>query len=112
MSEPKPTQDTLDRRHSRESSISSASTTSLVFDRLAEESEKNHDASSRPHPSAARHAYTDDNSDAIKESDINDPETGPFLGASSETTPARKGVDRKLKKVLLIVGGFFVAAWI
>ncbi|KAM0332040.1 hypothetical protein ACHAQA_002309 [Verticillium albo-atrum] len=116
MSEPKPTDAPMEQRRSRESSISSASTTSLVFDRLAEESEKGQYTSSRRAASDSRQAYADhadDNSDAMKESDTNDPETGPFLGtADGALQQPRRGVDRKLKKVLLIAGGIFVAAWV
>ncbi|KAH6691522.1 dipeptidyl aminopeptidase B [Plectosphaerella plurivora] len=97
---------------SRESSISSVSTTSLVFERLHEESEKGLASSRRGRGAPSRTGYADayDDEDP-KESDNNDPETGPFLPGGAPAAP-RVGVDRKLKRWLYILGGVFVAAWV
>ncbi|OLN97225.1 putative dipeptidyl-aminopeptidase B [Colletotrichum chlorophyti] len=103
-------------RMSHESSLSSVSTTSLVFDRLHEQNEKNYTSSSnrRRTPSTSRVAYADhpdddDEGDEYKESDANDLETGPFLASAGVTR--RVGMDRGLKKGLLILGAAFVFAW-
>ncbi|KAH7368361.1 dipeptidyl peptidase IV N-terminal region-domain-containing protein [Plectosphaerella cucumerina] len=100
---------------SRESSISSVSTTSLVFERLHEESEKGIVSSKRgrraPPRTGYADAYDDREDEDPKESDNADPETGPFLPGGAPAAP-RIGVDRKLKRWLYILGGIFVAAWV
>ncbi|OAQ99101.1 hypothetical protein LLEC1_02365 [Akanthomyces lecanii] len=97
---------------SSRASLSSASTTSLVFDRLQEETENK--------PSERKTSYRDaDNKySPFRDEDDeegNDLESGPFLprsgaGASaslSKQTP----MDRSLKRVLLITFAVLVAFW-
>ncbi|TEA11817.1 putative dipeptidyl-aminopeptidase B [Colletotrichum sidae] len=106
-----------DSRMSHESSISSVSTTSLVFDRLHEQNEKSAAAypssasQRRRTPSTSRGAYADnpDDDDDFKESDTNDLETGPFLAPTGVTR--RVGMDRSLKKGLVILGAAFLLSW-
>ncbi|KAK2007275.1 hypothetical protein LZ32DRAFT_57713 [Colletotrichum eremochloae] len=104
-------------RMSQESSLSTVSTTSLVFDRLHEHNEKSYHSSSqrRRAPSTSRGGYADhpdaaDDDDDYKEADTNDLETGPFL-APAGGMMRRVGVDRGLKKVLLVIGAAFLLAW-
>ncbi|KAK1999608.1 hypothetical protein LX36DRAFT_471066 [Colletotrichum falcatum] len=105
-------------RMSQESSFSTVSTTSLVFDRLHEHNEKSYHSSSqrRRAPSVSRGGYADhpddddNDDDDYKEADANDLETGPFL-APANVMMRRVGVDRGLKKVILILGAAFICAW-
>ncbi|KAK1623640.1 dipeptidyl peptidase IV N-terminal region-domain-containing protein [Colletotrichum phormii] len=105
-----------DPRMSHESSLSSVSTTSLVFDRLHEQNEKSYSSSSqrRRAPSASRPAYADhpddDDDNDYKESDANDLETGPFL-APTTGMMRRVGMDRGLKKGICILAAAFLLAW-
>ncbi|KAK2020837.1 hypothetical protein LX32DRAFT_287439 [Colletotrichum zoysiae] len=108
-----------DPRMSQESSLSTVSTTSLVFDRLHEHNEKSYHSSSqrRRAPSASRAGYADhpaadddEDDDRYKEADTDDLETGPFL-APAGVMMRRIGVDRGLKKVLLILAAAFLFAW-
>ncbi|KAK4092761.1 hypothetical protein Purlil1_2686 [Purpureocillium lilacinum] len=94
-------------RSSRDS-LSSVSTTSLVFDRLHEEMEK----SSGKRKSNGKHRL---NGDRYKEeADLEDDpyavETGPFLGESGASLQ-RKPMDRSLRRILWIVGVVFVSGW-
>lgn len=114
MEEPKTSAVSDSPRRSRESSVSSVSTTSLVFERLHEETEKGYASSRRANASAAGRTYADspiDGEEEPKESDTADPETGPFL-PDSALPPRRVGVDRSLKKCLWILGSIFIAAWV
>ncbi|KAJ4115304.1 hypothetical protein NW765_011942 [Fusarium oxysporum] len=95
-----PLSPTSDRRYS-DDSISSASTTSLVFDRIQEKTMM--DASRDNNDSRA---LEDD--DPLKEED--DLETGPFLGPGASLH--REPMDRGLRRILIIVGSVFVAAWL
>lgn len=83
-----------DRRYSHDS-LSSVSTTSLVFDRLQEmEGDKEKDP-----------RVLDD--DPLKD-EADDLETGPFLpGASIH----RKPMDKGLRRIITIIGVVFVTAW-
>ncbi|KAF6803595.1 dipeptidyl aminopeptidase b [Colletotrichum sojae] len=110
--------DAEDHRMSHDS-MSSVSTTSLVFDRLHEQNEKvaaySSSASQRRRtPSTSRPAYADnpddDDENDLKESETNDLETGPFLGSTTGIV-RRVGMDRGLKKGLLILGAAFIFAW-
>jgi dipeptidyl aminopeptidase B len=100
-------------RTSRDS-MSSVSTTSLIFDRLSErvEDEKFRQTNRRRNPSASRH-YTDaedfDDDDPLKETDSNDLETGPFLRTS---LGQRQGMDRSLRRCLVILGIVIVGGWV
>lgn len=98
-------------------SLSSVSTTSLVFDRLHEETEKGPRkmaGSKGMTRNTADGAYADlANEDPLKdEDDSNDLETGPFLGpgASLHRQPMNTGMRRILiAAVALFVAGWFVA---
>ncbi|KND92189.1 putative dipeptidyl-aminopeptidase B [Tolypocladium ophioglossoides CBS 100239] len=95
-----------ERRHPRPSldSLSSVSTTSLVFERLQEEMEK--DPQSRK---ASKRA--DSGAPYREEGDYDDDaETGPFLGQPGAPLQ-RKPMDRSLRRILVIIGVVFVAAW-
>ena len=95
-------------------SLSSISTTSLVFDRLQEqeEMEKNpegHTTSSRWR-SGQRSKTGPGSSEEEDES-----ESGPFLGDEETDTPRRhprRPMDRKLRRVLWIVGTLVAAGWL
>ncbi|GAO18360.1 uncharacterized protein UV8b_06722 [Ustilaginoidea virens] len=87
-------------------SLSSVSTTSLVFDRLQEEVEK--------HPSARRTSARSRLPPRVKdEGEYDDSETGPFLG-EPETAPGRepKPMDRSLRRILVAASAVFVTAWL
>ncbi|KAF7555811.1 hypothetical protein G7Z17_g1855 [Cylindrodendrum hubeiense] len=81
-------------------SLSSVSTTSLVFERLHERSEKD----------AEKHngsrAFDDD--DPLRE-EADDLETGPFLGPGAALH--RKPMDKGLRRILIIIGVVFVGGW-
>lgn len=105
---------------SRESSVSSASTTSIVFERLHEETEKAAGSSSQRN-GAASYQDTYDYDAGIKESETTDLETGPFLGAAQgegdgqdgdESRAPPQGMDRTFKRWLYLAGALFVAAWV
>ncbi|PNY26708.1 dipeptidyl-aminopeptidase B [Tolypocladium capitatum] len=86
-------------------SLSSVSTTSLVFERLQEEMEKDPRSrkTSRRAGSGALHKEEGDYHD--------DAETGPFLARPGAPTQ-RKPMDRSLRRILLIVGVVFVGGWL
>ena len=101
---------------------SSASTTSLVFERIgerAESSEKPTNGDGKmvtpkyPPRGGSRLPYADNESgnrsheDEDKEDDL---ESGPFL--KSPISNDGKEVDRKFRKLLWIVGGTFIGAWL
>lgn len=80
-------------------SLSSVSTTSLVFERIQEKTE--HDADTKD-----LHSMDDD--DPLK--DEEDLETGPFLG--SGTPVQRQSMDKGLRRILIIVAVVFVGGWL
>ncbi|KAJ6444854.1 dipeptidyl aminopeptidase [Purpureocillium lavendulum] len=89
-------------------SLSSVSTTSLVFDRLHDEMEKNPEArksSARAGPNGDRYKE-----EADLEEDPYDAETGPFLGRPGVPLQ-RKSMDPSLRRILWIVGVVFIAGW-
>lgn len=81
-------------------SLSSVSTTSLVFERLHEKSEKD---SEKHNDSRAL-----DDDDPMRE-DADDLETGPFLGPGAALH--RKPMDKGLRRLLIIVAVVFVGGW-
>ncbi|KAK4105933.1 putative dipeptidyl-aminopeptidase B [Parathielavia hyrcaniae] len=91
---------------------SSVSTTSIVFDRIGERVAANEAALEK------RLHDDDDDEDALKDELANeDLETGPFLGNgdTSRTQHAankERGMDRGLRKTLLIVAGLLVSSWV
>jgi dipeptidyl aminopeptidase len=100
-------------------SVSSASTTSLVFDRIGERAEadekkpKNGNSkmvTPKYPPRGESLPYRDDDhtqvslDDEEKDADL---ETGPFLDSGS-----KKSVDKKFRRLLWIVGGVFIGAWL
>ncbi|KAI1078237.1 dipeptidyl peptidase IV N-terminal region-domain-containing protein [Whalleya microplaca] len=78
-------------------SLSSVSTTSLVFERI-DEREKLHEDK------------LDDLDDEDPLRDLTDDERGAFLASSARNKSV--GVDRKLKRIILIVAGLLVASWV
>ncbi|KAG5983495.1 hypothetical protein E4U55_008017 [Claviceps digitariae] len=101
-----PFTDDPDGRPSRSSrdSLSSVSTTSLVFDRLQEEMDKD--------PSARRTSARDQLPSMKDEIDYQeDSETGPFLGEPGVPLKPRP-MDRRLRRISLIVGAVVCAAWL
>ncbi|KAK4167069.1 putative dipeptidyl aminopeptidase [Cladorrhinum sp. PSN259] len=94
------------RRMSHESD-SSVSTTSIVFDRIDERL-------------AAKEAKLDDQ-DPLRDADDEDAnhddlETGPFLaganGVQDDGPTKRQGMDRGMRRALIIVAGLLVSAWV
>ncbi|KAL2270254.1 hypothetical protein VTJ83DRAFT_2438 [Remersonia thermophila] len=96
---------------------SSVSTTSLVFERISERVA----ASEAAINEKRRHADADDDDDddGLKDEPNNDDlETGPFLAnGSNNRNPAHKaaktqGMDRGLRRALMIMAGLMVSAWV
>ncbi|KAJ4858265.1 prolyl oligopeptidase family domain-containing protein [Trichoderma breve] len=89
-------------------SLSSVSTTSIVFDRIQEEMEKG----KVPRKARSRLGYTDVYAeDPLKEEASDDAETEAFLGSTGAGLQ-RRPMDRKLRRILWIGALIFVAAWI
>ncbi|KAF5138820.1 putative dipeptidyl-aminopeptidase B [Metarhizium anisopliae] len=86
-------------------SLSSVSTTSLVFDRIQEEMDKD--------PSARRSARRDSLPATKDEGDFdeNASETGAFLGPPGVPLQ-RQPMDRGFRRILIIIGAVFVGAWL
>ncbi|KKY30717.1 putative dipeptidyl aminopeptidase b [Diaporthe ampelina] len=109
--------------HESHESDTSVSTTSIVFDRINDRMSNHNPASSkrRTSPPAARrsnapHADRDtlsefDDDDPLKEEASSDLETGPFL-PNGAAIARPKYMDRSLKRLVLILSGVFVAAWV
>ncbi|TGO42076.1 hypothetical protein BHYA_0013g00810 [Botrytis hyacinthi] len=103
-------------RNSSDSVASTASTTSLVFDRIGERVAAN--GSEKPtmvtpkFPPRGEMAYADDEHKQIhldeEEEKDYDMEDGAFLtnGATN------KSVDKKLRRLIWIIGGVFIGAWV
>ncbi|KAM0181827.1 hypothetical protein ACHAPF_001351 [Botrytis cinerea] len=103
-------------RNSSDSVASTASTTSLVFDRIGERVAAN--GSEKPtmvtpkFPPRGERAYADDEHTQIhleeEEEKDYDMEDGVFLtnGATN------KSVDKKLRRLIWIIGGVFIGAWV
>lgn len=97
-------------------SLSSVSTTSLVFDRIHEENEKQFLKRSDKRDGTA---YADlEDEDPLKD-EAQDLETGPFLGRNAgdgtqedgTPLPRRQPMDKKLRRILTIAGVIFVLGW-
>ncbi|KAL2066442.1 hypothetical protein VTL71DRAFT_2513 [Oculimacula yallundae] len=106
----------LEPSRKSEDSISSASTTSLVFERIghrveAENEKKTMVTPKFPPPRGEVRGYADNehatSSHDEEEKDDYDLETGPFL-----QNAAGKTVDKKFRRLLWIVGGVFIGAWV
>lgn len=110
--------------HESHESDTSVSTTSIVFDRINDRMLNNNPSSSskrRTSPPAARRSnapYADrdtlsefDDDDPLKEEASSDLETGPFL-PNGAAIARPKYMDRSLKRLVLILSGVFVAAWV
>ncbi|TPX15539.1 uncharacterized protein E0L32_004237 [Thyridium curvatum] len=101
-------------------SNSSVSTTSLVFERIDERLRHGPSGMSekrppRKYPSHDHDTLSDlDDEDPLKEESSHDLETGPFLGGAAAAGAAGgvKGMDRGLRKVLIVASALFVAAWV
>ncbi|KAL7957147.1 dipeptidyl peptidase IV N-terminal region domain-containing protein [Trichoderma compactum] len=89
-------------------SLSSVSTTSIIFDRIQEEMEKG----KVPRKARARLGYTDVYAeDPLKDEASEDAETEAFLGSTGAGLQ-RRPMDRKLRRILWIGALIFVAAWV
>lgn len=107
-------------RHS-DDSFSSVSTTSLVFERISEraEGEKrslNGDGNKKKMvtpkfpPRGNAIPYADDDNDHLDDEDKeeqSDLESGPFLHTASNAS-----VDKKFRRLIWIIGGIFIGAWV
>ncbi|ORY60242.1 dipeptidyl peptidase IV N-terminal region-domain-containing protein [Pseudomassariella vexata] len=85
-------------RPSRDS-LSSVSTTSLVFERLSE----------REKLDSSKNISDFDDEDPLKDGDD---ERDAFLAAAAEGGNAVVPIDRKMRRILLIVAGALIAAWV
>ncbi|KAF4637516.1 hypothetical protein G7Y89_g573 [Cudoniella acicularis] len=126
---PLPTDQQQASRRASEDSLSSASTTSLVFERIGERVEAaedghNHNGNGKGlnghgnmvtpkfPPRGESMTYADDEhasgSYEEEEKEEDDLESGPFLtkGVTGKT------VDKKLRRLIWVVGGIFVGAWV
>ncbi|AEO53832.1 hypothetical protein MYCTH_2295699 [Thermothelomyces thermophilus ATCC 42464] len=94
---------------------SSVSTTSIVFDRISERVA----AASKAAPEKHRRGDNgeSDDEDLKDETAYEDLETGPFLGSGNGNPTQHaevkgKGMDRGLRRALLIAAGLLVSAWV
>ncbi|RDW83026.1 putative dipeptidyl-aminopeptidase B [Coleophoma crateriformis] len=106
-------------------SLSSASTTSLVFERIGNRVAAAEEETAGIHgpgkkmvtpkfpPRGESRAYVDDEYAQSplreEEKDYDDLETGPFL---HNRDGADKGVDKKLRRLIWIIGGIFIGVWL
>ena len=112
--------DPADHRRASHDSLASVSTTSIVFDRIQEENEKISIRSKSKNKKQSRNGgYADDidDEDPLKEDDDsnNDLETGPFLGgapAAGTVPAARLPMDKKFRRILIIVAVVFLLGWV
>ncbi|KAL7793681.1 dipeptidyl peptidase IV N-terminal region domain-containing protein [Trichoderma ceciliae] len=89
-------------------SLSSVSTTSIVFDRIQEEMEKGR----VPKKARGTFGYTDVFAeDPLKDEASDDTETEAFLGSTGAAVQ-RRPMDRGLRRILWIGAVVFVAAWV
>lgn len=102
--------------------MSEASTTSLIFERISERTierpKSGHPSVAALSPYLSRQSapYTDDGQtehgrgdDSLEDEESGDiPETGPFLDGDT----AGKSVDKRFRRLIWIVGGVFVGAWL
>ncbi|EKD20993.1 uncharacterized protein L3040_004612 [Drepanopeziza brunnea f. sp. 'multigermtubi'] len=109
-------------RRKSEDSISSASTTSLVFERIGERVDASDEKGSNGNGKtmvtpkfrarSESRGYADDEhattSHDDEEKDDYDLETGPFLSHNS----TEQTVDKKFRRLLWIVGGVFIGVWL
>ncbi|KAB5551084.1 dipeptidyl peptidase IV N-terminal region-domain-containing protein [Coniochaeta sp. 2T2.1] len=108
------------RRQSHDS-LSSVSTTSLVFERIHERVEKDNysnEKRTRYDPrTGTRYADLDDEDPLKDEQNATDLETGPFLGGDDDETTGTQPVglrrmDKSLKRTIIIVSSLIVVAWL
>ncbi|KAI1329545.1 dipeptidyl peptidase IV N-terminal region-domain-containing protein [Xylariaceae sp. FL0255] len=83
-------------------SLSSVSTTSLVFERISEREK------ARAHLDRHISALDDDDDDPLNSS-VEDDERGAFLASAASRKTL--GMDPKLRRILLIAGGLLLAVW-
>ncbi|KAK2073154.1 hypothetical protein P8C59_007452 [Phyllachora maydis] len=105
-------------------SASSASTTSLVFERIHERLALGEIKSNKrqiprpprgPHDNRERLSGFDDEDPLQDDPDADHLESGPFLGRGTvgdRPSNAAKGMDRGVRRILLIASGVLVASWI
>ena len=107
------------RDRKSDESVSSASTTSLVFERIGERADaeesrpmngKSKMVTPKYPPRGDSLPYRDDDHTQISlddEEKENDLETGPFLNNGHGKT-----IDKKFRRLLWIIGGVFIGAWV
>jgi dipeptidyl aminopeptidase len=119
------TEDFSDSRRSHDSTISSVSTTSLVFERIHERNMAGDGSMSekRPRDPLNGTSYADndvqrhlDEEDPLKDEQNDDLETGPFLGGNDAGESGVKEfgprkMDRSLKRLIIVVSSLLVLAW-
>src|SRR4051812_38889995 len=93
-------------------SLSEASTTSLVFERIAERTAA---TGAKPANGDSSQPYTDNHHAGPEHFDASldgengdDLETGPFIAKGAPG----KDVDKKFRRLVFIVGGVFIGAWL
>lgn len=108
-----------EKNRNSEESIFSASTTSLVFERIGERADVGNGTSLNDHgkmvtpkfpPRGDSRSYADDESshrlyEEDKEED--DLESGPFINQGADKT-----VDKRFRRLIWVIGGVFIGAWI
>ena len=103
-----------------EESLSTASTTSLVFERLGERAERPDERPMNGHSQTVNPkfparsdslAYADDELGQSllddEEKDDYDLETGPFLNNGPD-----KAIDKKFRRLIWVIGSVFIGAWV
>ncbi|KAI1113367.1 dipeptidyl peptidase IV N-terminal region-domain-containing protein [Nemania sp. NC0429] len=107
----------MDSPRPRHGSLSSVSTTSLIFERLGEREKAN---ASFKHGTSPDHDDQSDHDGHVGHNDHDDPtadddEEAAFLNMPMNTPHPRKshtGMDRGLKRMLLLAAGLLTAAWV
>jgi dipeptidyl aminopeptidase len=106
------------RGRESEESMSSASTTSLVFDRIGEYAEADEKQATDggglmvtpkhpPRVESLPYRDSDHHQGPLRNEEETDLETGHFLGGGSG-----KEVDKRFRRLLHIVGGLFIGSWV
>ncbi|PHH77566.1 hypothetical protein CDD82_3462 [Ophiocordyceps australis] len=98
-------------------SLSSVSTTSIVFERLHNEAEKGmRNTTTTTDPSARVKHETSHDGDTTQDSVMEDSESGPLMGSSGSAShdgpPLLKSMDRGLRRCLIVGGGILVVGWL
>lgn len=87
-------------------SLSSVSTTSLVFERIQEKTTRD----AQGERTRKEYSGTLEDDDFLKDEDADDLETGPFLGPGASLH--RKPMDKGLRRIIIIVAVVVVGCWL